>query len=95
MSSESIRTYSLLHLATIELESAKHSVMDPAPDVPSALRRQMSSVASVTTLNTYRTGVGKDVFGGALNVDAHFDRQTAQFVSRMPSPYVPGPFRFP
>lgn len=62
--------------------------MDSALDVPSSLRMQMSSVASVTTLNTYRTGVGKDIFGGALNVDAHFDRQTAQFVSRLSSRYV-------
>lgn len=63
--------------------------MNSALDVPLSLRGQMSSVASVTTLNTYRTGVGQDVFGGALNVDAQFDTQTAQYVSRSPSRYEP------
>ncbi|KAG8161663.1 hypothetical protein KVR01_008650 [Diaporthe batatas] len=60
-------------------------MMNPTLDVSSSLRTQMSSVASVTTLNTYRYGVGKDVLGGSLNVDAHFDRQTAQFVPRLMS----------
>lgn len=43
----------------------------------------MNSVDSVTTLNTYRLGEGKDVLEGALNVDAQYDKQSAQFVSRL------------
>lgn len=48
----------------------------------------MSSAASVTTLNTYRRGAGKNVFGGALDVDVQYDRQSAEFVSRLENKYV-------
>lgn len=65
--------------------------MDSATELPSSLVRQMNSAASITTLNTYRTGVGKDALGGALNIEAQYDRQSARFVSRLPSAYV---FRF-
>ncbi|KAI7774986.1 hypothetical protein LA080_007498 [Diaporthe eres] len=59
--------------------------MDSATELPSSLVRQMNSAASITTLNTYRTGVGKDALGGALNIEAQYDRQSARFVSRLPS----------
>lgn len=49
----------------------------------------MNSTVSITTLNTYRAGVGKDVLGGALNIEAQYDKQTARFVSKLPSTYVP------
>lgn len=47
----------------------------------------MNSVASVTTLNTYRLGEGKDVLNGAINVDAQYDKQSAQYVSRLETVY--------
>lgn len=50
----------------------------------------MNSVDSVTTLNTYRLGEGKDVLKGAINVDAQYDKQSAQFVSRLENVYESG-----
>lgn len=62
--------------------------MDSTSEIPASLRKEMNSAVSITTLNTYRTGIGKDALGGALNIDAQYDRQSARFVSRLPSPYV-------
>lgn len=47
----------------------------------------MNSSASVTTLNTYRLGQGKEVLNGAINVDAQYDKQSAQYVSRLETGY--------
>lgn len=63
--------------------------MDSITEIPGSLRTQMNSAVSITTLNTYRAGVGKDALGGALNIEAQYDRQTARYVSNLPSTYVP------
>lgn len=72
----------------LDFDSHGRSVMDSATELPASLVRQMNSAASITTLNTYRTGVGKDALGGALSIEAQYDRQSARFVSRLPSAYV-------
>lgn len=64
-------------------------LMYPAHELPPSLRREMNSVESVTTLNTYRLGQGKEILKGAINVDAQYDKQSAQFVSRLETMYDP------
>lgn len=59
--------------------------MDPDRDMPLSLRVGMGSAVSITTLNTYRAVIGKDALGGALNVDAQYNKQSARFVSTLPS----------
>lgn len=68
-------------------------IMCPVHEIPPSLRREMNSVASVTTLNTYRLGQGKDVLKGAISVDAQYDKQSAQFVSRLENVYDPNLLR--